>query len=81
MDRTRTAMAHLIETYISDEPVTFEDWVDDDGLGNGPFRMRLSIYRKGEKAVFDFTGPTIRRRGRSTFTSTKGSASCSSGST
>jgi N-methylhydantoinase B len=56
MDRTRTAMAHLIETYISDEPVTFEDWVDDDGLGNGPFRMRLSIYRKGEKAVFDFTG-------------------------
>lgn len=56
MDRTRTAMAHLIETYISDDPVTFEDWVDDDGLGNGPFRMRLSIYRKGEKAVFDFTG-------------------------
>jgi N-methylhydantoinase B len=56
MDRTRTAMKHLIETYISDDPVSFEDWVDDDGLGNGPFRMRLSIYRKGEKAVFDFTG-------------------------
>lgn len=56
MDRTRAAMKVLIDTYITDEPVTFEDWVDDDGLGNGPFRMRLAIYRKGEKAVFDFTG-------------------------
>lgn len=56
LERTHAAMKTLIETYIPEEPVTFEDWVDDDGLGNGPFRMRLSIYRKGEKAVFDWTG-------------------------
>lgn len=63
MDRTRTAMKVIIEKYISHEPVSFEDWVDDDGLGNGPFRMRLSIYRKGEKAVFDFTGTDDQAEG------------------
>jgi N-methylhydantoinase B len=63
MDRTREAMKVIIEKYISHEPVSFEDWVDDDGLGNGPFRMRLSIYRKDDKAVFDFTGTDDQAEG------------------
>jgi len=56
MLRTRDAMKIIIDKYITDEPVSFEDWVDDDGIGNGPFKMKLSIYRRGDKAVFDFTG-------------------------
>ncbi|MES2666138.1 MAG: hydantoinase B/oxoprolinase family protein [Pseudomonadota bacterium] len=56
MLRTRDAMQILIDKYITEEPAVFEDWVDDDGLGNGPFLMKLSIYRRGNKAVFDFTG-------------------------
>ncbi len=63
MDRTREAMRVIIDKYISHDPVSFEDWVDDDGLGNGPFRMRLAIYRKGEKAVFDFTGTDDQAEG------------------
>jgi len=63
LDRTRNAMKVLIDKYISNEPVTFTDYVDDDGCGNGPFRMSLSIYRKGDKAVFDWTGTDAQAEG------------------
>ncbi|MGQ9614413.1 hydantoinase B/oxoprolinase family protein, partial [Chloroflexus sp.] len=29
---------------------------DDDGLGNGPFKMKLTIWREGHEAYFDWTG-------------------------
>ena len=41
---------------IPETPQTFEDWVDDDGLGNGPFKMKLTIWREGEHAYFDWSG-------------------------
>ncbi|MEM7569990.1 MAG: hydantoinase B/oxoprolinase family protein [Pseudomonadota bacterium] len=63
MARTRQAMAALIEKYIPHEPVEFTDYVDDDGRGNGPFKMHLSIYRRGEKAVFDWTGTADQAEG------------------
>ena len=63
LERTRSAMRVLIHKYIPEEPVVFEDYVDDDGLGNGPFRMRLSIYRKGDIAVFDWTGTDDQAEG------------------
>jgi N-methylhydantoinase B len=63
LDRTREAMKVLIDKYISQEPVTFTDYVDDDGVGNGPFKMTLSIYRKGDKAVFDWTGTDAQAEG------------------
>ena len=56
LDRTRRAMQTLIERNISTEPQSFEDYVDDDGLGNGPFKMKLTIWREGDRAVFDWTG-------------------------
>ncbi len=56
LDRTRNAMQTLIFKYIPEEAVTFTDYVDDDGCGNGPFRMTLSIYRRDNMAVFDWTG-------------------------
>jgi N-methylhydantoinase B len=56
LDRTREAMRQLILKYIPEEPVSFTDYVDDDGCGNGPFRMTLTIYRRGDIAVFDWTG-------------------------
>lgn len=61
--RTHAAMKALIETYIPHEPVRFTDYVDDDGRGHGPFRMTLSIYRRGEKAVFDWTGTADQAEG------------------
>jgi N-methylhydantoinase B len=56
LERTREAMKVVIAKYIPEEPVTFTDYVDDDGLGNGPFKMTLTIHRRGEIAVFDWTG-------------------------
>lgn len=63
MDRTRDAMRILINKYISEEPVTFTDYVDDDGVGNGPFKMHLSIYRRGDVAVIDWTGTDDQAEG------------------
>ncbi len=56
LERTYRAMHTLIQRNIPTEPQSFEDYVDDDGLGNGPFKMKLTIWREGEKAVFDWTG-------------------------
>ncbi|HEY3614792.1 MAG TPA: hydantoinase B/oxoprolinase family protein [Gaiellales bacterium] len=56
LDRTHEAMRKLILMAIPETPQTFEDWVDDDGLGNGPFKMRLTIWREGEHAYFDWSG-------------------------
>lgn len=63
MDRTREAMRVLIRKYIPEEPVTFTDYVDDDGLGNGPFKMHLSIYRRGDVAVIDWQGTDDQAEG------------------
>ena len=63
LDRTREAMKVLIDKYIAVEPVSFTDYVDDDGCGNGPFKMTLSIYRRGDKAVFDWTGTDDQAEG------------------
>ena len=56
LDRTREAMKSIILSYIPTDPVTYADVVDDDGQGNGPFRMQLTVWREGERAIFDWTG-------------------------
>lgn len=63
LNRTREAMRVLINKYIPEEAVSFTDYVDDDGVGNGPFKMQLSIYRRGDKAVFDWTGTDDQAEG------------------
>ena len=56
LDRTYAAMKQLINWAIPETPQSFEDYVDDDGLGNGPFKMKLTIWREGDHAFFDWTG-------------------------
>jgi len=56
LDRTYEAMRFLIQAAIPEEPQTFEDYIDDDGLGNGPYKMKLTIWREGDHAFFDWTG-------------------------
>ena len=56
LDRTHRAMRTLIVKNLPTEPQSFEDWIDDDGVGNGPFRMKLTVWREGEHAYFDWTG-------------------------
>ena len=33
-----------------------EDWIDDDGLGNGPFKIQVKVTIAEDKFVADFTG-------------------------
>jgi N-methylhydantoinase B len=56
LERTRLAMLGVIRENIPEEPISFEDVVDDDGQGNGPFTLRLTVHRDGDRAVFDWTG-------------------------
>ena len=63
LDRTDRAMRTLIVKNLPTEPQSFEDWIDDDGVGNGPFRMKLTVWREGEHAYFDWTGTDAQSPG------------------
>ena len=56
LERTRRAMRELIVNNISEEKQYFEDWVCDDGLGMGPYRIACAMWREGEKMILDFAG-------------------------
>jgi N-methylhydantoinase B len=40
-----------------------EDWLDDDGVGDRPIRIRVRVDKQGEEATFDFTGTDPQARG------------------
>jgi N-methylhydantoinase B len=67
LDRTRDAMATIIRQYIPEEKVSFTDWVDDDGLGNGPFKMVLTVWREGDVCHADWTGTSPQAPGSINF--------------
>lgn len=54
LERNRQAMAKLFVEVVPTEPVEFEDFVDDDGLGSGPYRIACSLWREGDRVVLDF---------------------------
>ncbi|ELY51709.1 hydantoinase B/oxoprolinase family protein [Natronolimnohabitans innermongolicus] len=57
LDRTRAGMIDLIHEFVPEgERYTFEDYVDDDGMGNGPIKLHLEIYREGDTVYLDWTG-------------------------
>ena len=61
--RTERAMRQLIVQNLPEQPQSFEDQIDDDGLGNGPFKMKLTVWREGEHAYFDWTGTSAQAPG------------------
>ena len=67
LERTRLGMVKLVRKYIPEHKVTFWDWVDDDGLGNGPFKLQLTIHREGDRAIFDWTGTDAQAAGSINF--------------
>ena len=54
--RNHRAMKQLISVAIGEEPVSFEDFICDDGLGYGPYKIRCTMWRDGEKVILDFAG-------------------------
>ena len=56
LERNYLAMKHIISMFIPEEPREFEDYICDDGMGMGPYKIKCKIWREGEKAIFDFDG-------------------------
>lgn len=56
LERNYNAMKKLIETSVSEEKVSFEDYVCDDGMGFGPYRIRCTMWRENGRVVLDFDG-------------------------
>ena len=55
LDRNRRAMQKLISETITEEKRHFEDYICDDGMGMGPYKIACSLWREGERIVFDFS--------------------------
>lgn len=56
LERNHIAMEAIINMLVPEEPRTFEDYVCDDGVGMGPYKIRCKMWREGNKAIFDFDG-------------------------
>ncbi len=56
LERNHMAMKAIIEMIVPEEPRVFEDYVCDDGVGQGPYKIRCKMWREGSKAIFDFEG-------------------------
>ncbi|MBS7669034.1 hydantoinase B/oxoprolinase family protein [Croceicoccus gelatinilyticus] len=56
LDRNYRAMKHLVETSVSEEKVSFQDYICDDGLGYGPYKIRCTMWRENGKVILDFDG-------------------------
>lgn len=56
LERNRVAMSAIINMLVPEEPRTFVDYVCDDGVGMGPYKIQCKMWREGERAIFDFEG-------------------------
>ncbi len=54
--RNHRAMKILLSQAISEEPVSFEDYICDDGMGFGPYKLKCTMWRDGDKVILDFDG-------------------------
>ena len=51
LSRNRKAIAFIIDSAIPDKPVSFEDYIDDDGQGVGPWKISCTM-TKMEVSLF-----------------------------
>ena len=56
LERNHRAMKALIEQSVGEDLVSFEDYVCDDGVGYGPYKIRCTMHREGSKVILDFEG-------------------------
>jgi N-methylhydantoinase B len=61
-DRARETMRHLI-SLLPDEPIEFQDTLDNDGISDQPLTIRATLSRAGERARLDFTGTSPQSAG------------------
>lgn len=57
LDRTRRGLIEIIRTHLPDgKRFSFEDYADDDGLGSGPIKLEITMWRDGDHLFIDWTG-------------------------
>ncbi len=56
LDRNLEAMRAIINMIVPEQPSYFEDYVCDDGVGKGPYKIACKMWREGDVAIFDFAG-------------------------
>ena len=56
LDRNKRAMGTILKQVVPEEKQYFEDYIDDDGVGMGPYKIACSLWREGDRVVFDFEG-------------------------
>lgn len=56
LERNHTAMEAIINMLVPEEPREFEDYLCDDGVGMGPYKIKCRMWRENGKAIFDFDG-------------------------
>lgn len=56
LKRNHRAMAQLIKNTVQEKKQYFEDYVCDDGMGMGPYKIACAMWREGDKVIFDFAG-------------------------
>lgn len=54
--RNYRAMKALLSQAVSEKPVSFEDYLCDDGKGYGPYKIKCTMWREGDKVILDFDG-------------------------
>ena len=58
LERNFNAMKQLIATAVPDDKLYFEDYICDDAMGSGPYKLACTMHKEKEsgKLVFDFEG-------------------------
>ena len=56
LDRNKRAMRELIRRNVPEKRQYFEDYVCDDGVNMGPYKIACAMWREGDTCIFDFTG-------------------------
>ena len=56
LDRNKRAMGKLIKNTVLIKKQFFEDYICDDGMGMGPYKIKCAMWREGDKVIFDFDG-------------------------
>ncbi|NNK45962.1 MAG: hydantoinase B/oxoprolinase family protein, partial [Altererythrobacter sp.] len=54
--RNHRAMKALLSQAVAENPVSFEDYICDDGKGFGPYKIKCTMWREGDKVILDFEG-------------------------
>jgi N-methylhydantoinase B len=64
LDRNYRAMKTLLHVVFEEgRTLSFTDYICDDGVGFGPYELKLSLTRTGDKVHLDFTGSSPQAAG------------------